>query len=648
MPPLTDDRPAVTDWLASVQGAPLAEGRLELKCIAENHLLGTLVTEELVISGQEQKIRIVLPPLNWSPNAVEIDVHLRWLGKDRAWNLPTQRLRTALRSARKFPVLIGETPQRPRAARKRDPLADRLRFELLLPEELQDRAITIIHHQAAPGFPQDPLAFCQYEVIAIADDVFPALRAAQLDAMIQWVRAGGSLYLEPEGVLEPYHVAALNRLVQDERDRPAFVTDEKGRLPLTTLPDGEGVFIGCCGLGTVVLHLADEKAEISVERWKDVAAWLWKFRGIFADMIRGDGLTLEVAVAQLRPNQDSDVYLERGPPLDEIMDAIRPAGVKLVPVWVIGTLLGVLVLVIGPLDYLVLSSLRRRKWTWITFPACIVLMTGVVVALTNYYLSSSEARRALILHDVADDGEIVRTNRFELVFASATRQLETDMQSALFAPLKKGGAVVDDNFRLNQRQRAQLQSLNYNQGMIYSQSLVAQMELEATDPVNVAGRVPGRYSVSQHVNQWTPQLNRKLSIGPTAQAKPVDWDALQIPPFPNVGFLKKYGETSNLSPLTSRLIEQFGPTAQAMALPAEGVVWKTMPNTQWQPILQRLTLAERPDVAKLLSQTSPHGGRTLDDVTLGACCAANRWWLFVIVPQGDEVLVYRRSYAYSD
>jgi hypothetical protein len=461
------------------------------------------------------------------------------------------------------------------------------------------------------------------------------------------------LYLEPEGVLEPSHVAVLNRLVQDEPDRPTFVTDEKGRLPLTTLPDKEGVYSARCGLGTVVLHLADENVTISNEGWNAAAATLWRFRPQFAELIRNGGLTYDAVTSGLGSHPGAQSTWMMSGPLQELMEALRPQGVKLVPLWLIGTLLGGLVLLIGPFDFLVLSSIRRRKWTWITFPVCVVLMTGVMVALTNAYLSSSEARRALIVHDVAPDGEIVRTNRFELVFASATRQLETDLRSALFAPLKKGGALLDEQYRWNQMQAAQMRSMGYAQGAqagppFYSQTLMTQLELEPTDPVSVSGRVPGRYTVSQKVMQWTPQLNRKFSIG-QADAVSIDWEALQEPVVRRIS--ERTSPEYTISEFQTQMQQKFGSNAQVIALTSNSTVLATGPvqgiDHRFQSIIQRLTVSERHDISRLLSQTSPHGGRTLDDLPLGVGGGADRWWLLVIISQGDDVLVYRRSYAYS-
>ena len=70
-----------------------------------------------------------------------------------------------------------------------------------------------------------------------------------------------------------------------------------------------------------------------------------------------------------------------------------------------------------------------------------LVVTLIMVLITNAYLSTAESRRALVIHDVANNGEIVRSNRFELLFTSATRRAKSPVQSAIFSPLFTGGAV---------------------------------------------------------------------------------------------------------------------------------------------------------------------------------------------------------------
>src|SRR5262249_36588650 len=150
----------------------------------------------------DQKVRILFPAFNWDRSTTEILVDIKLLTKHGTVHLPVQRLRTTLPLARKFPLLMGESKQKPRSLAGRDRLADRLRIEALFSDDFKDGAVTIIGTLPVTDFPQEPLAYCHYEVVAVPGDAFNALRTPQMDALLKWVKAGGSLYLEPSGILE--------------------------------------------------------------------------------------------------------------------------------------------------------------------------------------------------------------------------------------------------------------------------------------------------------------------------------------------------------------------------------------------------------------------------------------------------------------
>ena len=58
----------------------------------------------------------------------------------------------------------------------------------------------------------------------------------------------------------------------------------------------------------------------------------------------------------------------------------RPSGVWLVPFWVVVMLVVVYILLIGPGDYFFLRRfVGRMEWTWLTFPAIVVLFSGRLV-----------------------------------------------------------------------------------------------------------------------------------------------------------------------------------------------------------------------------------------------------------------------------
>jgi hypothetical protein len=497
------------------------------------------------------------------------------------------------------------------------------------------------------------------------------------------------LYVEPQGVLPSAQVEFLNQLAASDERGLVFALDDKGRLPASHYLEGPKLLRLNRGLGSAVLAMPDE-VPLSEDDWRSVAAALWKIRpealASFSNIqaganpqdpftqggVAGGGGMFNSAygfATGLEGASLSDVAAN-------MVDWLRPQGVRMVPLWVIGLLLGTLVILIGPVDFLVLGWLKRRKWTWITFPAAILVTTGLTISITNAYLSSAEARKALVVHDLGDGNEIVRSNRFELVFTSATRRLNTFVHGALFTPLLTGGTVDP---RYYGRAVAAGQQVVFVPGpngqMIQTIRPAYGAETTYSEPVSLQGRVPTRYLVTQDVRQWTPQLNRWFSIGQPVEGTNVDMSAIAALPVRSDGEVPANAFQEMLAQVRTR----FGPKAEIAILTPQGLLWNSeqftyrpevsgasYPSQPFSPQLhgaahryhpfsvgpttvavQRLTVAQTTGLWSLTSGTSPHGGRSLDDLPLTFTNAADRWWAIVTVPQGDDVVVYRKSFAYS-
>jgi hypothetical protein len=145
----------------------------------------------------------------------------------------------------------------------------------------------------------------------------------------------------------------------------------------------------------------------------------------------------------------------------------------------------------------------------------------------------------------------------------------------------------------------------------------------------------------------------------------VDWGALQVPAVATPSALVP----AQFQDLQSRLQNQLGSNASfAVFSPAAEIchsgshaqpfanqhdplmtpIAKTpQPFLPLVNALFRLTSVPPQGFAAVASCTSPHGGRSLDDLPLTNTAAFDRWWLVIMVSQGDDLVVYRRSYPYS-
>ena len=120
----------------------------------------------------------------------------------------------------------------------------------------------------------------------------------------------------------------------------------------------------------------------------------------------------------------------------DLMSLLMPRTVRLIPFSALLGLLVLFLLIIGPADYFVLGFLRRRRLTWVLFPATSIAFTVATVLMANHYLGLRDQRRSLIVVDLAQDGTALRWNRYELIFTARDKQSVTELKDALWTPLK--------------------------------------------------------------------------------------------------------------------------------------------------------------------------------------------------------------------
>ncbi len=93
-------------------------------------------------------------------------------------------------------------------------------------------------------------------------------------------------------------------------------------------------------------------------------------------------------------------------------------GVRMVPFFVVATLVAIYILLIGPGDYFLLRRLRRGMgWTWITFPAVVVLVCAV-----GYWASSWLKR------------DVTRVNQVDLINIDADGTARGATWFSIFSP----------------------------------------------------------------------------------------------------------------------------------------------------------------------------------------------------------------------
>ncbi|MBI3862650.1 MAG: hypothetical protein HY290_12235 [Planctomycetia bacterium] len=680
-PPIRSDAPITFVWRIVSQSSAVVEGELAVT-VHDGPTRLAHVSDGIVISAGEQFVRTVLPPIESHNvlNALEVHVEFHSQGKKiGAWDLPVQ----APGQWQRRQVILVCDPWQGSLPPGASELIEQLRIEKW--NAVPDATITTIPARIRPEeLPADSLLYCGFDVVFLAHEGFAELKESQLRPLFDWVEAGGSLFLAPGNViLKDYHAVFLNQAAHAHADSPLFVLDGSGRL-ITRDAEAEGgapVVLKRHGLGRVAIVngkldqlLKGHEADV-----RGTLAWLWKMRRDRLDEFRDSGKFLiksdipedqkdpnenqwggrnfNVTYAGLRPKdmQLATLPLQSG---DQLVTRLMPEGLKVVPLPLIGLILVSYVLLIGPADWMVLGAIRRRKWTWFTFPAVTIALTLLTVWLAEWYMHIADNRRAVTFHDLGTGGKIARRNRFEVLFQGSERRVTTDLNREFFSDMSLRRF---SNAMWMTNQQSQLQGVD-------------QRRHDADVPTYL-GRVPSRYKVSQFLSQWTPQLNRRFSIARSDDNPPqFDWNkfanALVYRPetigagAPREALLadvkQVFGEGAHVAIFVggkrTTLMGNFGFLQGGQVYgadtynqyPQQAYYPGYNPNQKRTEFLDDVSVNGLGGLFAVVSQSSPTGGKDFEDMAVVDPSDPDQWLLVVAVERGGEVDLYRKLYAKGD
>ncbi|MBL8850377.1 MAG: hypothetical protein JNG89_11920 [Planctomycetaceae bacterium] len=653
-------------------GSGVFQGALQLE--ARNSAgegLGTFYLDKLYLTAGEQPQEIMLPgfrvgtldnSISLSPTLIAAGSGRRYDHSDLTVIVPSDQKRELVAAILSPGSLISK--------RAENDIVDALRLERLAPPEVgTDGILTKMVDWHVDDAPQDPLRYCACDIVLLPAEGLAELQPPQLEALLAWVRAGGGVCVvlnDAEFKLE--QVDWLNLLAGSAEGAPAFLRDSQGRLIHELDESEENVLHRSCGLGRVVVTVGPDQAHPQAPHWPRTAAFLWRVRYEHLPHVVANGtwnhqLTLEIAKNSPQLGQTTYGQLDQAQealasefqPLPTIgltglIQRLLPDGIRLVPLSTMGLLLLGYLIAIGPLDYYVLGRLGMRKWTWCTFPAVTLLFTAFSIGLSNSSMSTTTNRRSAVVRDIAPGGVVARENRLELLFPSTTQLMSTDVGRGLFMPL------LYQDFA---------QFTNY-----YDPYGMQNMPVRRAGAALYAGRMPTQSNIEQLIPQWTPQLNRMLTI-PLEQPSdlpPFDWD--EIPDFksdegrqqlrsriqsafdvPIVEQLRS-GISGNVTAGVFHLGEShplIGDATLVQNSENQQVLVNTRYGQQWinQPdsYLRLLSTSNQPGFLGVVSESAPTGGDRFEDLMLLDNSNPKQWLLVVMVPQGNELLIYRRLYV---
>jgi hypothetical protein len=288
------------------------------------------------------------------------------------------------------------------------------------------------------------------------------------------------------------------------------------------------------------------------------------------------------------------------------------------------TTLGLFLLMIGPADYFVLGWLRRRRYTWILFPAMSIAFMIATVMMANYYLGKRDQRRSLIVVDMGKDGTALRWNRYELVFAARDKQAITELKDALWSPLYFNSMDIGMPYN---------PGAGYNPAYGYNPNYSRRTAgpQRDTGPPWYEGALPVHFRTSESIHQWQPQLNRIFSFEPPPVRAIPNWSAIEQA-WPNLEAIRAKLATSKVD-------------ADVCAISGSSSRWANDGGMHIvsDPILGELCHGNATGFLTLVSQVSPTGGGNFEDAQ-GIDAEAGDSALAIVTQTGDDIIVYRRFF----
>ncbi len=533
------------------------------------------------------------------------------------------------------------------------------------------------------NLPEDPLHLCCFDVVLLSDGAFSRLEERQLKALTTWVEAGGSLcILADDNRLTGQHVQFLQEIFRtDESADLHFALADDSTL-LVICDENDPVINKHLGLGRITLlpNVSDLSARLTGAELGGVVGHLWKLRSDspvlsgqqwqpqdVMSLLRQRGIEVTKdqrgfsavnnqgfrqrfrTLEQMAMHFGATYELQpKGSPLASASEtALLPDGVEMVPTYIIAMLLIAYVVTIGPVDYVVLGYFKVRKYTWLMFPLVTAAFTALTVSIAHQYMASTDTGGAISIVDVTRDGRPVRRTDLQMHFYASQTSLSEAVSQSFVVP---GQMLIATNMQYGTPQGPRAISTG----------------------VHYSGRFPQAYSIEHSLRQWEPQIVRSMTLAPEAV------DVLNIP-WNDTGLITTNAGRQELQ----QHLQQAAPAGTSVAavvlhqddripvgnggfLFSHGVIQRGeewVASDVWSRrhnqtpgvaitavgLLQSACRTGTRDYFSLVSQVSPQGSASLEDLPVLDPTDASQWLLMIAVKgKENRTVVYRRLYRVNE
>lgn len=627
--------PVGMEWTLRYEGNSLLEGHLKLQVFDGRQQLVQLTVEDLALAAGEQGFFVMLPAVVSASQWELVEIRATFHTEKETIDLGPFPMRVPPPYRRSFVTCVCSAKE-PSMRSAGPDFVYNLEIRRFNPTSKDPLIGTYSVYLLPDDLPANPLQFCSFDMVVVDGTAFGQLRQKQMRALMEWVEAGGSLCVVPDGSLSAQHVDFINQLL-GSKDRAVYTRTPQGRLLPVESDLTTKIRMARKGLGRAVVieELPSGRngnggtdGGFDSSTWRRAVSFLWKFRRDQPVVATGKwrlGQPPDLGYQNGYARQPGQLTLQPLRSIAGLVNQLRPPDVKVLPLELLGFMLFVYVLAIGPADYIGLGWLKQRKLTWIVFPLVTVGFTLMTVWMAHASMASNGHRKAAVFLDIGDDGRVVRENRFELLFSGAPQTVSTELSQTIFTALN----------------HEQFDGTGNQYGYGQPSELVA--------PPEYRGRVPLRYRAIQHLPQWTPQLNRMLSIAPERPPVEFDWgstDAIQTE-FGRLQLKKrireKFGENADVFVYHQDEVHSVSGNRQLFAPPAEARY--DIETAEPLEFLKDVCVRPQFGLFGIVSQVSPSGGNHFEDLPILDPSDPTQWLLVIAVQQGDDLLIYRKLYT---
>ncbi len=597
------DAPRPVEVRLHWNGSQLLEGRIELTLKTKYESIVRVQGPETALTNGDQSFRMFLPPVSRFEDTAEVAV--RFLAKSETLDAGSSPIFVPESSGRNFLVCLCKS-----AAESSDGsirLWDHLRplsYIDALPTLWRSAFKFSPAHFSAEDMPDDPLAYCAFDVVVVDETAFGELHEKQLAALARWIRAGGSACIFPGSDSGNRLPGMLTQLLGESRTK-ARAAASSGVKEIQSYT---------AGLGQLVLAPPD--VDFDSDAWRETLGALWRIRanlragGEEADwnVSNSTGTSRNPQRTMAYRNGWTNTLINSKPTTWQftqsgywqggiLIQPLLPTEIRLIPTSVIVVILMLFVAMVGPIDYFLLGAFRRRRYTWLLFPCVSAIFTIATVKISRHYLGTRDILGSLRVVDLDEDGRIARVSRVQLFFAAEDREMTTNAQHALASPINGFGFSA----------------------------------AQQNSPPCYVGVMPAQFQIVSRVHQWSPQMMRFLSFDEATPPLPIHLD--QNPPWSfdeAVALAKKYALGN--TPDDDVYFYQKGQFEQQ-----EGKHATHIPNLLWA-----ISAAGNYGAFTLVSRISPCGGVFKDDLPLIDSNDPNAWFIAVVHYDKDGITIIRR------